>query len=133
MDKIKIPFSEFSFSFARSSGAGGQNVNKVNSKVTLHWKINETKACSAGVLYRFRDKYGQFILDNGEVQIVSQKNRSQKANIDDCIEKLHVMLNDVAIPPKVRRATKPKRSAVLNRLQTKKKDSEKKRLRKNDY
>ncbi len=97
------------------------------------WKIDETVACSAGVLARFRDKYGQFILDSGEVQIVSQKNRSQKANIDDCIDKLQAMLNDVALPPKIRLKTRPKRSAVLGRLQTKKKDSEKKRLRKVDY
>lgn len=133
MDKIKIPFSEFTFVFARSSGAGGQNVNKVNSKVIMSWRIFETIACSPGVIARFRDKYGQFILDNGEVQIVSQKNRSQKANIDDCIDKLHTMLNDVLVPPKIRKKTKPKRSAVLNRLSTKKKDSEKKRLRKSDY
>lgn len=133
MDKIKIPFSEFSFSYARSSGAGGQHINKVNSKVTMYWKIDETTCCPASVLERFRAKYGNFIIDTGEVQIISQKSRSQKANIDDCIEKLHTMLSSVVGPPKVRKATKPKRSAVLNRLQTKKKDSEKKRLRRNDY
>ena len=133
MDKIKIPFSEFTFTFARSGGAGGQNVNKVNSKVILHWRIDETQACYAGVIERFKERFGQFITQDGEVQIVSQKNRSQKDNIDDCIEKLHAMINEVARPPKVRRATKPKRSAVLKRLNSKKKDSEKKRLRKNDY
>ena len=133
MDKIKIPFSEFSFSYARSSGAGGQHINKVNSKVTLYWKIDETQCCSPSVLERFRIRFQRFILDTGEVQIISQKNRSQKANIDDCIEKLHAMINEVALPPKIRKATKPKRSAVLNRLQTKKKDSDKKRLRRKDY
>lgn len=133
MDKIKIPFSEFTFTYARSSGAGGQNVNKVNSKVVLNWKINETTSCSPGVIERFKNKYGQFILDNGEVQIMSQKSRSQKANVDDCIEKLHTMINDVIRPPKIRKATKPKRSAVLDRLQSKKRDSEKKRMRRKDY
>jgi ribosome-associated protein len=133
MDKITIPYSEFSFSFSRSSGAGGQNINKVNTKVILYWKIDETQSCSLGVIARFKAKYGQFILEDGQVQLVSQEHRTQKGNIDECIEKLHRMLNNVAVPPKVRKATKPKRSAVLKRLQTKKKDSDKKRLRKSDY
>lgn len=133
MDKIKIPFSEFTFSFARSSGAGGQNVNKVNSKVTLYWKIDESLSCSQSVITRFKNKYAHLILDSGEVQIISQKTRSQKGNMDDCIEKLHEMLDDVTFPPKIRRATKPKRGAILNRLKSKKKDSEKKQMRRKDY
>ncbi|MFP5384921.1 MAG: alternative ribosome rescue aminoacyl-tRNA hydrolase ArfB [Bacteriovoracia bacterium] len=133
MDKIKIPFSEFTFTFARSSGSGGQHINKANTKVILNWNINETACCSPGVIERFREKYGQFILENGVVQIMSQKTRSQKANMDDCIEKLHAMINEVRRPPKIRRPTKPKRSAVLKRLEGKKKDSDKKRMRKKDY
>lgn len=132
MDRIKIPFSEFSFSYARSSGAGGQNVNKVNSKVVMNWNINLSETCPLPVKMRFKDKFGQFILDSGEVQIISQKTRSQKDNMNDCIEKLHSMLNEVRLPPKVRKKTKPKRSAVLDRLNTKKKDSEKKRMRRKD-
>ena len=133
MDKIKIPFSEFTFSFARSSGSGGQNINKVNSKVIMNWNLNESTTCPPDVAYRFRQKFSQYLLDNGEVQITSQKSRSQKANIDDCIEKLHSMLDEVLRPPKVRKKTKPKRSSVLDRLNTKKKDGEKKRMRRKDY
>ncbi|HXH30699.1 MAG TPA: alternative ribosome rescue aminoacyl-tRNA hydrolase ArfB [Bacteriovoracaceae bacterium] len=133
MEKIKIPFSEFTFSFSRSGGPGGQNVNKVNTKVILYWDLPHTSCCLPPVLQRFRDKYGQFILEDGSVQLVSTKHRTQKANMDDCIEKLETMLNDVRVPPKIRRATKPKRSAVLKRLDTKKRDSDKKRLRKSDY
>lgn len=133
MTRITIPFSEFSFSFSRSGGAGGQNVNKVNSKVTLEWNLNLSEAITFSVKERFRERYKGFLNEEGIVQIVSQKSRSQKDNIDDCIAKLHAMIQEVLIPPKIRRATKPKKSAVLKRLNTKKKDSEKKRLRKNDY
>lgn len=133
MDRLRIPFSEFTFSYSRSSGAGGQNVNKVNTKVELLWNINDSLSVPEPVKSRFRDKFSQFITASGIVHIVSQKTRSQKGNVDDCIDKLHSMLNQVAKPPKVRKPTKPKRSAVLSRLQSKKKDSEKKRLRKKDF
>jgi ribosome-associated protein len=127
--KIKIPFSEFHFSFSKSSGAGGQNVNKVNTKATLIWNLTESFSCSEEVKERFKEKYKNFMNDEGEVLISSQLTRSQKGNMDDCIQKLHKMLESVVLPPKPRKKTIPKRSAILKRLETKKKDSEKKKLR----
>ncbi len=133
MTKITIPFSEFSFSFARSGGPGGQNVNKVNSKVVLEWDLNLSPSLSESMKVRFKEKFNHFITDKGLVQLTGQKHRSQKDNIDDCIKKLHDLIHDIQLPPKIRRATKPKRSAVLKRLNSKKKEGEKKRLRKVDY
>ena len=133
MEQIKIPFSEFQFSFSRSGGSGGQNVNKVNSKVVLEWDLNASASLHEAMKERFRLKFKGFITDAGMVQIMSQRHRTQKGNIDDCIEKLHAMLSEVRHPPKPRKATKPKFSSVMKRLDSKKKDSLTKRLRKVDY
>ncbi len=132
-DKFVIPFSEFSFSFARSGGAGGQNVNKVNSKVNMTWDIQGSFSLPADVKYRFRQRFGNFIKDDGLVHISSEKERSQKANLDDCIRKLHDMIEKVAVPPKPRKKTKPTKGSVRKRLDSKKLHSVKKESRRKDF
>lgn len=99
----------------------------------LEWNIKESPSISESVKERFIEKYKNQINESGIVQITAQEHRSQKDNIDECISKLHQMIQKVLFPPKVRKPTKPKRSAVLKRLSSKKKDSEKKKLRKADY
>lgn len=125
---ITIPTNEMSFSFSRSSGPGGQNVNKVNSKVTLTWNIVLSTSCHPSVKERFYDKFKQYIVEDCVV-IISQKSRSQNQNIDDCIEKLHSLLARVEFAPKVRKATRPTKSSVKKRLESKKINSSKKKLR----
>lgn len=124
-----IPHEELNFSYSRSSGAGGQNVNKVNSKVTLEWTIDLSPSLSPDVKARFKERYRNLINLEGIVQITSQESRSQKMNQDECIKKLHRLIQTVLHPPKPRKKTKPKRSAVLKRLDGKKIDGLKKKLR----
>tara|TARA_R110000868_G_scaffold258137_10_gene515436 strand:+ start:12569 stop:12961 length:393 start_codon:yes stop_codon:yes gene_type:complete len=124
-----IPYSEFKFSFSRSSGAGGQNVNKVNSKATLEWAIDQSAAISSEVKARFKSRFGNLVNNDGIVQVTSQESRSQGANQDICIKKLHRMIESVLHAPKSRKKTKPKYSAVLKRLNTKRVESVKKKLR----
>lgn len=128
-EKIVIPFSELSFSYARSGGAGGQNVNKVNSKVIMNWDLRHSPSLPWDVILRFRDRFRNFVNEEGIVQITSEKERSQKANVDDCIRKLHEMIEKVAVPPKPRKKTKPTKSSVKKRLDSKKLQSVKKESR----
>ena len=126
---MKIPESEFDLSFSRSSGAGGQNVNKVNTKVTLSWCIEDSKSISSFVKERFKKKYSRLYTSEGIVKITGQRFRTQARNISDCIEKLHEMLESVATPPKRRVATKPTKSSVNKRIENKKSNSKTKKNR----
>ncbi|MCK5072742.1 MAG: aminoacyl-tRNA hydrolase [Bacteriovoracaceae bacterium] len=129
-NKIKIPINELDFTFSRSTGKGGQNVNKVNTKVTLRWNIQDTKSCSKEAVERFSGKYPKRVLKDGTVIITSQRFRNQARNIADCIQKLHDMLEKIKTPPKKRKPTKPTRASVEKRLKNKKVLGEKKKTRK---
>ncbi len=125
----RIPAGELDFSFSRSSGAGGQNVNKVNTKVSLRWNIQKSTSLAKAVKERFVKKYKRRISEGGVLILHSQRFRSQARNIADCIEKLHEMIETVAKPPKRRVGTKPTRSSVEKRIKTKKSKSETKKTR----
>lgn len=133
MHKYKIHSSEFIFSFSRSSGAGGQNVNKVNTKVTLHWNALITNSLPRDVQERFLNKYANRLSEDGVLTLISQKHRSQNLNSTDVVEKLHEMIESVSVTPKARRATKPSRSSVNKRLNEKKVHGDKKKSRQEKY
>jgi ribosome-associated protein len=129
MLKYKIPSNEFIFTFSRSSGAGGQNVNKVNSKVTLQWNPLASIALPKEIVERFVNKYEKKLNEGGLITLVSQKHRSQNLNSADVIEKFYAMIMAVAEAPKLRRKTKPTRASVTKRLNSKKVLSDKKKSR----
>ena len=123
---LRIPLREFSFSYARSSGPGGQNVNKVNTKVQLRWDLTKSPSLPEAVRQRFLDAFGTRVTNDGELVLSSTRYRDQARNQEDCLEKLRQMLASVARPPKKRRKTKPTRGSVRRRLESKKRNSEKK-------
>lgn len=127
--RIRIPHSEFEFTFARSSGPGGQNVNKVNTKAVLRWDVLQSPSLPDDVRERFRARYGNRISTEGHLILHSQRYRDQSRNIDDCLDKLREMLTEVATRPTLRRATKVPRSAIEKRLKQKRKASQRKQLR----
>lgn len=126
---ITIPEEELWFTFSRSSGPGGQNVNKVNSKATMHWNIAESPSLPAGVRERFMAKFKNRVTSEGVLMLTSQRYRDQPKNVADCREKLAEMLNLVLQPRKPRRTTKPTRGSRERRLESKRRRSAKKDTR----
>lgn len=122
-----IPTDEFEFEFVRSSGPGGQNVNKVSSKARLRWRPGDRLAPE--VWERFRRLYPSWTTEAGDVVVASQKLRDAPKNKADCLEKLRAALEKAGKTPKKRISTKPTRGSILRRLADKKRNSDKKKER----
>ena len=121
---IAIPDEELRFTFSRSSGPGGQNVNKVSSKATMHWAAATSPHLPDAVRNRFLERYGKQLTKDGDLVIYSQEFRDQPKNIDACREKLRAMIASVVTPPKKRRPTKPTKGSKVRRLKDKKSRSQ---------
>jgi ribosome-associated protein len=129
MISLHIPFHEMEFTYARSRGPGGQNVNRTNSAAILRWNLWSSQVLSAEIKERLALKlHGKLTVD-GDLIIRSEVHRDQDQNRSECIQKLHEMLRKALFVPKKRVATKPTRSSKRKRLDSKKKDAETKALR----
>jgi ribosome-associated protein len=124
-----VPFDELSFSYARSGGAGGQNVNKVSTKATLRWSARTSSHLPAGVKQRFLERFAHRLTGEGDLLLTSSRFRDRGRNAKDCVERLRRMLAEVAVPPRPRKATRPTRSAAEARLAAKRLRSRKKKTR----
>jgi ribosome-associated protein len=127
--RLRVPLGELEWSAAASGGPGGQNVNRVNSKVTLRWSLARTRALPADVRERLCQRHARRITAAGELVLASQRYRSQQRNAEDCLEKLRELLLGVARPPVPRKPTRPSRGAVERRLEQKRQRSRAKRER----
>ncbi len=129
-----IPFgqldSEIKFSFSRSSGPGGQSVNKLNTKAELRFSVSESALISEERKQIILEKLKGYINQEGELLIVSQASRSQLQNKENAIEKFYELLNKILTPKKRRIKTKASRASKEKRLQAKKQQGEKKSRRK---
>jgi len=120
---VRVAVEAFQWTFARSSGAGGQSVNKTSTKATLTILLSDIQ-CSPTILARLEKLLPE------TVSVTSQVYRSQWRNRVACMELLCEKLNEASAPPPApRRKTKPSRGAIERRLNSKRIDSEKKRNR----
>ena len=125
--------SELEFVTSRSSGPGGQNVNKVNTKVTLRWPVVGSVILSAEERETITQKLASRITLEGELVISAQDKRSQLQNKEAVLAKLDELLTKAFVKKKKRKATKPSKGAVQKRIESKKKKSDKKKMRRVDY
>jgi ribosome-associated protein len=128
-ERISIPRRELQFTFVRSSGPGGQNVNKVASKAVLRWAVRASTSLPDDVRGRLMTRAARQINDRGELVLTSQRYRDQRRNVDDCLEKLRKIVAAAAKTPRARKKTKPTKSSRENRLSEKRAVAEKKRRR----
>jgi ribosome-associated protein len=129
---IILPESAVRYSFSRSGGKGGQNVNKVSTKVEMHIDLPQLR-CTAKVKARILERLSHRTDAAGILTITSQESRSQWQNRQRAIEKLIVLITEAAVQEKYRVATKPTRSSKVRRVEGKKVDSRKKQLRRTPH
>jgi ribosome-associated protein len=131
--RLTIPGAELTIAFARSGGPGGQNVNKVSSKVDLRWNPGTSAVLGDGdrawLLQRLRSR----LTSDGTLIVTSTKTRDQLQNRDDAASKLALIVRAALERPKQRHKTKPSRGARRRRVADKRHHGEVKRLRRGDH
>ncbi len=126
---VLIPLSEIRFAFSRSGGKGGQNVNKVETKVELLFDVNGSDALSADQRSRIREHLHSKIDSDGVLHVVAQASRSQWKNREDALDKLAALLRHALQPQKKRRRTGVPSAEKQKRLDDKKRRGEIKKWR----
>jgi ribosome-associated protein len=126
---ISIDDSELEESFVRSSGPGGQNVNKVSSAVQLRFDVRRSPSLPNDVAIRLMKLAGSRLTKDGVIVIVAQEHRDQSRNRAEARERLFDMIRQAAVRPTVRRETKVPKSQKKKRVEGKKRRSEVKAMR----
>ena len=129
-ESVSIPRNELDVRVSRSSGAGGQHVNKTSSRVEIFWNVLESRALTDEQRARLREKLASRLTGEGSIRVVASDMRSQSRNRDLAEERLAELVRRALVVPRKRKATKPTRAAKEARLESKKRNSNKKRDRK---
>ncbi len=124
-----IPESEYTLSYVRSPGPGGQNVNKVATACELRFRVGSTSLLDEGAKARLRVLAGRRLTREDEIVLEAHRHRSQEGNRRDAIARLEQLIRQARHVPKPRKKTKPSRAAKARRLEGKRIQKDKKRMR----
>ena len=127
----ELLLNELEFSTSRSSGPGGQNVNKVNTKVTLRWNVKDSILITPEEKELLLQKLSTRLTTEGTLLLSAQDKRSQLQNKEEVLLKFDLLLKQALFKKKKRKATKPSKTSKQSRLDKKKKHSDKKKWRQN--
>ena len=119
-------YGELIFSASRSGGPGGQNVNKVNTKITVRWDVIHSQIINAEQRELLLHKLASRITDDGVLMITSQEMRSQLQNKEEAVNKLEAWLENAFKQKKIRKPSKPSKAVKKKRVEKKRKHAEKK-------
>ena len=125
-ESLAIPRTELDVRVSRSSGAGGQHVNKTSSRVEIFWNILGSRAVTEQQRARLREKLSSRLTGEGSIRVVASDMRSQSRNRDLAEERLADLVRRALVVPRKRKPTKPTRAAKQARLDSKKRHSKKK-------
>ncbi|MFA6426872.1 MAG: alternative ribosome rescue aminoacyl-tRNA hydrolase ArfB [Candidatus Magasanikbacteria bacterium] len=131
--RLYIPESELRITFARSSGAGGQNVNKTSTKVIIHWNVGASAVLLDEQRQRIRVVLRNRLNSEDEIVVMSEEERSQIQNREIATVRLQKLVNEALYIPKKRKPTRPTYASKLKRLTTKKIRSDVKKYRKKNF
>lgn len=126
---ISINESEVEEHFIRSPGPGGQKVNKTESAVQLRFSARKSAALSNAVFMRLKALAGRRMTKDGVIVITANSFRTQESNRRDAVDRLIALIREAAVPPKYRRATRPSKGVRQRRLDSKRRQSDLKKIR----
>ena len=126
---LRIPERDLNFQFIRSAGPGGQNVNKLASAVQLRFDVRHSRSLPDDVRVRLERLSGKRLSKDGVLVTTAQRHRTQERNRRDALDRLISLIERAAVPPVVRRRTKPTAASRERRLESKKRRGSLKGLR----